>query len=65
MVEQLFGVRSFGYTVYILSCVREEKKKEKKKNKIETFMFDFLACEKSKWNSESIFYIRIAKGFNL
>ena len=40
-----------------------EQKKKKKKNKIELFTFDFLDCEGKKWDSGSMFDIRIAKGF--
>ena len=45
----------------------KERKKErmKKKNKIEMFAFDFLDCEEKSWDSGTIFYIRIAKGFHL
>ena len=43
----------------------EEEEERKKKNKIEIFAFDFLDCEEKSWNSEAIFYIRIAKDFHL
>ena len=50
-------------------CVREKRKKKKKedrkKNKIEFFTFDFLACKKDQCNSGSIFDIKIAKGVHL
>ena len=39
--------------------------KESRKNKIKILMVDFLECEEDSWNSGSIFYMRIAKGFNL
>ena len=40
-----------------------KRKKGKKKNKIEIFMFDFLDSEEKSWDSGGMFYIRIAKGF--
>ena len=36
-----------------------------KKNKIETFAFDFLDREEKSWDSGGIFDITIAKGFHL
>ena len=41
----------------------KKERKKNKKNKIGIFAFDFLICEEKSWNSEGIFYIRIAKGF--
>ena len=43
----------------------DEKEEERKENKIEIFAFNFLNCEEKYWNSEAIFYIRIARGFHL
>ena len=44
---------------------KEERKKERKKNKIEMFKFSFLDCDKDYWDSGGIFYLRITKGFHL
>ena len=41
----------------------ERERKERKKNKIKIFRFSFLDIEKAKWDSASVFYNRIAKGF--
>ena len=43
----------------------EMEKQQKNDNKTEIFTFNFLKHEKDKWNSESTFYIRLAKGFHL
>ena len=39
---------------------KKESKKERrrKKNEIEIFTFNFLDCEKDKWNSGSIFTMK-------
>ena len=42
-----------------------ERRKMKKNNNIEMFVFDFLKFEEKSWNSGAIFCIRIAKGFHL
>ena len=41
------------------------KERRRKKNKIEIFTFAFLHSEEKECNSVAIFYIRIAKGFDL
>ena len=65
MVEQSFGVQITRiFHIVFKQCVRE-KKEERQKNKIKIFIFDFLNCVKDQWNSGSIFYIRIGKGFHL
>ena len=63
-MEQSFGVQivCMHCTVFEL-CMRERK--ERKKTKIEIYKFDFVDCEKDQWNTGSIFYIRIPKGFYL
>ena len=43
----------------------KQERMKKKRKKIKIFAFDFLDCEKKYWNSEAIFYIRIAKSFHL
>ena len=54
------------YTFGVMLVGKEErKKKERKKNKIESFVFDFLNCEEKSWDSGTMFYIRIAKRFHL
>ena len=40
------------------------KKKKKKKNKIESFVLNFLNFEEKSWDSGAIFDIRISKGFH-
>ena len=42
-----------------------KEERRKKKYTIVIFVFDFLDCEEKSWDSEAIFYIRIAKGFHL
>ena len=42
-----------------------KKKEEERRTKIDICTFDFLNCEKEKWNSGIVLYIRIAKGFHL
>ena len=44
---------------------KERRKNGRKKNKSKTFVFDFLNYEDKSWNSGTILYIRIAKGFRL
>ena len=41
------------------------RKKERSRNKIEVFALYFLECEEKSWDSGTIFYLRIAKGFEL
>ena len=43
----------------------EERKKERKQNKMEIYAFDYLHCEEKSWDSVAMFDIRIAKGFHL
>ena len=46
---------------------KKERKKErkKKKNKIEIFAFNLLDSEEKSWDSGAMFYIKVAKGFDL
>ena len=48
-------------------CMREKKERKKTKesnnNKINIFTPGVLTCERDKWKSRSMFYIRKAKGF--
>ena len=43
----------------------EERNKKKEEERNRNFTFDILDCEEKSWESGAIFYIRVAKGFNL
>ena len=66
IVEHSFGVWIVRIRHMLFElCLMVKKEGERKKNKIEIFAFDFIDCEEKSWNSGTIFYIRIAKGFHL
>ena len=44
---------------------RKKEERNKMKNKIDIFAFDFLDCEQKSWDSWTIFYVIMAKGFHL
>ena len=44
---------------------KNKNKRERKEEQNQIFAFDFLDCEEKSWDSEAIFWIRIAKGFHL
>ena len=58
-------MQSCGVGIVHICCILLELSVREKKNKIEIFMFDFFKCGENKWNSGSIFYIRIVKDFHL